>query len=62
MADMGRKVSWAGTETKKTPELVAALLVKWKAILTGLHEIHCCCSWRAPKAPPMLHKNKIFWQ
>lgn len=59
--------SWCGWEDRlgryrKAGEVIAALLVKWKEILTGLCEIHCCCPWRAPKAPPSLHRGRTLQQ
>lgn len=45
---------------RKAGEVIAVLPVKWKEILTGVCEIHCCCPWRAPKAPPSLHRAEHF--
>lgn len=47
---------------RKAAEMIAALLLKWKEILTGLCKIRCCCPWRAPKAPPSPHRGKTLWQ
>lgn len=46
----------------KAAEMIAALLLKWKEILTGLCEIHCCCPWRPPKVPSPPTRGKTLQQ